>query len=152
DQRRTRVMQHLRSGLIGAVVLAFMLTLAGAQPWAGAGPAGANEGSPASQDLEWSACADIAEAEGAGIEVPVDSARPDGPRFTLRLGRLPALDPAQRKGMLLFIPGGPGVGISEFFGEDLRGRRHIDEFRRQWDVVTFDPRGVGQSSPIRCAP
>src|SRR5262249_9364531 len=37
-------------------------------------------------------------------------------------------------------------------GEDLRTRRHIDEFRRQWDVVTLDPRGIGQTSPIRCAP
>ena len=102
--------------------------------------------------LQWAPCADTPDAECAGIEVPVDHARPDGTTFTLRLGRLPALDPAQRQGVLLFIPGGPGVGISTYFGEDLRGRRHLDAFRRQWDVVTFDPRGVGQSSPIRCAP
>jgi pimeloyl-ACP methyl ester carboxylesterase len=134
-------MRHLRTTLVGAVLLVATLTLAGLQPLAGAAP-----------DVRWSSCRDIADAECAGIEVPVDPARPDGPQFTLRLGRLPALNPAQRKGMLLIIPGGPGVGISNFFGQDLRGRRHLDEFRRQWDVVTFDPRGVGQSSPIRCAP
>jgi pimeloyl-ACP methyl ester carboxylesterase len=145
-------MRHLRTILIGAVLLAATLTLAGPQPRAGAAPGGGVEASPAPQDLRWSACTDIADAECAGIDVPVDFARPDGPRFTLRLGRLPALDPAQRQGVLLFIPGGPGVGISTYFGEDLRGRRHLDAFRRQWDVVTFDPRGVGQSSPIRCAP
>jgi len=134
-------MRHLRTVLVGAVLLAATLTLAGPQPRAGAATV-----------VRWSSCPDIADAECAGIDVPVDPARPNGPRFTLRLGRLPALDPAQRKGMLLGIPGGPGVGISEYFGQDLRTRRHIDEFRRQWDVVTFDPRGVGQSSPIRCAP
>src|SRR5262249_12913323 len=138
--------------LIGAVLLAVTLTLAGPQPGAGAALGGGVQATPGSQDVRWSACPDIADAECAGIEVPVDSVHPDGPRFTLRLGRLPALDPAQRKGMVLFIPGGPGVGISDFFGEDLRRRRHIDDFRRQWDVVTFDPRGTGQSSPTRCAP
>jgi pimeloyl-ACP methyl ester carboxylesterase len=145
-------MRHLRTVPVGAVLLAATLTLAGPQPRAGAAPGGGVEASPAPQDLSWSACTDIVDAECAGIDVPVDFMRPDGPRLTLRLGRLPALDPAQRKGVLLFIPGGPGVGISSQFGEDLRGVRHLDEFRRQWDVVTFDPRGVGQSSPIRCAP
>ena len=134
-------MRHLRTVLVGAVLVAATLTLAGPQPRAGAAPV-----------VRWSSCPDLADAECAGIDVPVDPARPNGPRFTLRLGRLPALDPAQRKGMLLGIPGGPGVGISEYFGQDLRTRRHIDEFRRQWDVVTFDPRGVGETSPIRCAP
>src|SRR5262249_19731966 len=94
----------------------------------------------------------VADADCAFIQVPAGPARPSGVPFALRLGRLPALDPALRQGVLLFIPGGPGVGISTYFGEDLRRARHIDEFRRQWDVVTFDPRGVGRSNPIRCAP
>jgi hypothetical protein len=47
--------------------------------------------------------------ECSGLDVPVDPARPDGRRFTLRLGRLAVLDPTQRKGVLLFIPGGPGA-------------------------------------------
>jgi len=83
--------------------------------------------------------------------VPVDHARPDGPQLTLRLGRVPALDPTQRKGVLLIIPGGPGVGTSKVFN-DTRALHHIDELARQWDVVSFDPRGIGESSPIRCAP
>ena len=106
----------------------------------------------APQPLTWTPCHDVADAECAFIKVPVDHARPGGATFALRLARLPALDPAQRQGVLLIIPGGPGVGISEFFGEELRRLRHLDEFRQQYDVVTFDPRGVGQSNPIRCAP
>ena len=101
--------------------------------------------------LHWSACRDVPDTECAGLEVPVDPARPDGAQFTLRLGRVAATDPARKKGVLLFIPGGPGVGISGVFGQ-LRGLQHIDDFARQHDVVSFDPRGIGQSSPLRCNP
>ena len=83
-----------------------------------------------SPELHWSACRDVPDTECAGLEVPVDPARPDGAQFTLRLGRVPATDPARKKGVLLFIPGGPGVGISGVFGQ-LRGLQHIDDFARQ---------------------
>jgi pimeloyl-ACP methyl ester carboxylesterase len=108
--------------------------------------------SPAAEpQLHWSACRDVPDTECAGLEVPVDPARPDGAQFTLRLGRVAATDPARKKGVLLFIPGGPGVGISGVFGQ-LRELQHIDDFARQYDVVSFDPRGIGQSSPVRCNP
>jgi hypothetical protein len=42
---------------------------------------------------------------------------------------------------------GPGAGIAKIIGGDNRREQHVDEFRRQWDVVSFDPRGVEQSSP-----
>src|SRR5215831_4102894 len=104
-----------------------------------------------SPELRWSACRDVPDVECAGLEVPVDPARPDAAQLTLRLGRVLATDPARKKGVLLFIPGGPGVGISGVFGQ-FRELQHIDDFARQYDVVSFDPRGIGQSSPIRCDP
>jgi pimeloyl-ACP methyl ester carboxylesterase len=104
-----------------------------------------------SPQLRWSACRDVPDVECAGLEVPVDPARPDAGQLTIRLGRVPATDAARKKGVLLFIPGGPGVGISGVFGQ-LRGLQHIDDFARQYDVVSFDPRGIGESSPIRCDP
>ncbi len=102
--------------------------------------------------LHWAACPDVPETECSGLTVPVDPGRPSGEQFTLRIARVPAADPAHKKGMLLFIPGGPGVGIAGTFGGGERTGQHIDEFRRDYDVVTFDPRGIGRSSPIRCAP
>jgi hypothetical protein len=69
--------------------------------------------------------------ECSGLDVPVDPARRDGLRFTLRLGRLPVLDPRQRKGVLLFIRGGPGAGIAKIIGGDNGTAQHVDEFRRQ---------------------
>jgi pimeloyl-ACP methyl ester carboxylesterase len=145
-------MRSLHKAIGGALVVALSLTLFGLHPAAGAAPSGAVEAASSPQVLQWTACPDIPDTECAGLDVPVDPARPDGPRFTLRLGRLPALDPTQRKGVLLFIPGGPGPGIAKTIGGDDRRAQHVDEFRRQWDVVSFDPRGIEQSSPIRCAP
>ena len=54
--------------------------------------------------------------------------------------------------MLLVIPGGPGAGIRETVGGETRAAQHIEELAQQYDVVTFDPRGIGESSPILCAP
>ena len=89
--------------------------------------------------------------ECADIEVPVDHARPDGVTFTLRLGRLPTTDPAQKRGSLLIIPGGPGPGIKITL-VDYGPDHHVDELRRYFDVVSFDPRGIERSNPLRCAP
>src|SRR4051812_29416925 len=110
-------LRQLRRVLVGAGLLAATLTLAGLQPRARAAPGGGVEAAPAPQDLRWSACPDVPDAECTSIQVPLNHARPDGAKLTLRVGRLPALDPAQRKGMLLGIPGGPGVGIGEYLGE-----------------------------------
>src|SRR5262249_7337493 len=90
-----------------------------------------------SSQLRWSACRDVPDVECAGLEVPVDPGRPDAAQFTIRLGRVPATDPARKKGVLLFIPGGPGVGISGLFRQ-FRRLQHIDDFARQYDVVSFD--------------
>jgi pimeloyl-ACP methyl ester carboxylesterase len=144
-------MRRLSTVLVGAVLLALTLPLAGLQPRAGAAPSDAVEVSPGPQALPWSPCPDVPDTECASIQVPIDYARPDGPRLPLRLGRVPAADPARSKGTLLIIPGGPGVGISGVFS-DTRALHHVDELTREWDVVTFDPRGVGESSPIRCSP
>src|SRR5262249_56563954 len=69
----------------------------------------------APQPLTWTPCDDVADAECAFIKVPVDHARPRGATFALPLARPPAPDPAPRPGVLLIIPGGPGVGISPVF-------------------------------------
>jgi pimeloyl-ACP methyl ester carboxylesterase len=106
-----------------------------------------------SGDLHWEPCDDVADAECAWLDVPIDPAQPDGPQLTLRIARLPVLDPSRSLGSLLIIPGGPGVGITAAGGTFgvLRPLFHLDELRAIYDVVTYDPRGIGQSSPIRCA-
>jgi pimeloyl-ACP methyl ester carboxylesterase len=108
----------------------------------------------AAEPLQWAPCDDVPDTECAWLEVPVDHANPDGERISLRLGRVPVVDPAQRDGVLLLIPGGPGAGIREMLAGawGMRSAHHVDEFRQRYDVVTFDPRGIGQSNPLRCDP
>jgi hypothetical protein len=143
QQEEQYLMPHRVLVLI-LILLGAELTLSFRSPAAAAQPGSAPE-------LHWSACRDVPDTECAELEVPVDPTRPDDAQFTLRLGRVAATDPARKKGVLLFIPGGPGVGISGVFGQ-LRGLQHIDDFARHYDVVSFDPRGIGQSSPLRCDP
>jgi pimeloyl-ACP methyl ester carboxylesterase len=98
------------------------------------------------QHLDWSAC-------GSGFQcgwlrVPLDYDQPAGATIKLAVTRKPAGDQDHRVGSLLVNPGGPGgsgIGyarsVSDAFSDNLRER---------FDIVGFDPRGVGQSAPVRC--
>lgn len=134
------------------VVLIVGLVLSGLPSAAWTSPEAEVAASPASSSLSWEPCEDVPDAECAWLEVPIDPARPDGPQLTLRLARLAALDPSRSQGALLIIPGGPGVGTTAAGGTFgvLRPLFHLDELRQTFDVVTYDPRGIGESSPIRC--
>ncbi|MGW6540030.1 alpha/beta fold hydrolase [Streptomyces sp. NPDC055051] len=84
--------------------------------------------------------------ERAVIEVPRDYADPDGPRLTLALSRHRATDPDRRRGVLLSLNGGPG-------GDWGLGRRLADRFvgtapHEVYDLVGFDPRGLGDSTRL----
>ncbi|MFF9274577.1 alpha/beta hydrolase [Streptomyces griseosporeus] len=101
--------------------------------------------------LRWGACDEPAEprAECASLSVPVDWDRPDGPRFDLAVARRKAADPGARVGALVFGPGGPGdSGVDMVVG---RIGRFSPEVRRTFDIVSFDPRGVGRSNPVACS-
>lgn len=81
------------------------------------------------------------------MPVPVDHAEPDGPTLDLALVRVPATDPAQRIGSLFVNPGGPGAsGVEMVEG----GFRFDEATMARYDLVGFDPRGIGASAPLRC--
>jgi pimeloyl-ACP methyl ester carboxylesterase len=97
--------------------------------------------------VQWTRC------EGGGFDcaivpVPLDYDQPNGGSVLLSLIRLPATDPARRIGSLLVNPGGPGgsgVDLVLGFGQFL-----APEIRARFDIVGFDPRGVGRSTALRC--
>jgi pimeloyl-ACP methyl ester carboxylesterase len=95
------------------------------------------------QDLTWSPCGDN---QCAKLTVPVDYARPDGATMQLSVLKVPSTDPAKRIGSLVVNPGGPG-GSGVFYAA---GSQFTDPVRAAYDVVGFDPRGVGSSAPIKC--
>ena len=78
--------------------------------------------------------------------MPLDYARPHGQTLTLAIARHRASKPDERIGSLLMNPGGPGGSAIELIEHDPLPTEFSDRF----DVVGFDPRGVGRSSPIDC--
>ncbi|MFV0253866.1 MAG: alpha/beta fold hydrolase [Beutenbergiaceae bacterium] len=105
--------------------------------------------------IEWGPCEgegseELAAFECASVEVPRDYDRPQGKTTSIALTRLPATSASQRTGSLFVNfggPGGPGVAGLHGWGYFLDPRVHA-----RFDVIGFDPRGVGQSDPITCFP
>lgn len=129
---------------VGAVALA----LCGAGPpvaAAGAGPAGLDRFYR--QKVTWTACETGApkDLQCGKVTVPVDYARPAAGTLDLALARYRAT--GRSRGSVVLNFGGPGgSGVSELA---LGGRQFMD-LTNGYDVVSFDPRGVGRSSPVSC--
>jgi pimeloyl-ACP methyl ester carboxylesterase len=89
----------------------------------------------------------------ATLSVPLDYRQPEGEQITIGLNRLPALDPEQRIGSLVFNPGGPGGAATDIIAlEALGAPLFTPAVRAHFDIVGMDPRGVGASTPVRCDP
>jgi pimeloyl-ACP methyl ester carboxylesterase len=78
----------------------------------------------------------------------MDYARPHGRRITVTISRLPATDPGLRRGVLLTNPGGPG-GSGLLLPAGLAGQLP-PEILQRYDLIGFDPRGVGHSTLVTC--
>ena len=101
--------------------------------------------------IEWNTCegSTNTEVECGNIEVPFDYADPEQGSFVLYVKKHNAANPADRIGSMMVNPGGPGFGGSSladdaqyYFSQDL-----IDRF----DIIAWDPRGTGESTPaVKC--
>lgn len=99
-----------------------------------------------SQKLTWSKCYDNFEC--TYLQVPVDYSNLKEGRFKLHVLRLKAGNQRKRIGSLVINPGGPGAsGVDYAYNaEYIFGPSLLEKY----DIVGFDPRGVGTSAPIRC--
>jgi pimeloyl-ACP methyl ester carboxylesterase len=115
------------------------------------------------QSVSWESCSedsllpddyqnedfDADAAQCGSFDVPASYSSEFGrdlPDLNIAVLKSPALDQANKLGTLFFNPGGPGASGIEVV-------QYIEipkEIRQKYDVVGFDPRGVGKSSPIRC--
>jgi pimeloyl-ACP methyl ester carboxylesterase len=103
-------------------------------------------------EIAWGSCgADLPAFQCATVEVPTDYDRPHGATTTIALTRLPASDPARKIGTLFTNPGGPG-GSGVDFVQQLGQTAYQPEVRARFDILGFDPRGVGKSDPVTCFP
>ena len=83
------------------------------------------------------------------MRVPLDADRPDGKRIRIAVSRVRATgQQEERRGVLLVNPGGPG-GSGLPYAVTKR-EKLPEQVRRSYDVIGFDPRGVGHSAPADC--
>ncbi|MFN8126538.1 MAG: alpha/beta hydrolase [Candidatus Nanopelagicales bacterium] len=103
----------------------------------------------AGDSLDWRPCGSRARPrECATVPVPIDYSDPSGPLIDIAVARIPARDPARRRGAIVIEPGGPGIsGVNEILQYDSYLTDRVEKY---YDVVGFDPRGVGSSSPVWC--
>ncbi|MGA5304091.1 alpha/beta hydrolase [Nucisporomicrobium flavum] len=102
-----------------------------------------------SDSLRWEPCPDGgAPLECASVAVPMDWRQPGGPTVALKVARLPAT--GKRMGAVFANPGGPGKsGVRSL---PAMARKFGAEVRESYDIVSWDPRGVGDSAPLSCPP
>ncbi|GAA0920860.1 alpha/beta hydrolase [Nonomuraea longicatena] len=98
------------------------------------------------QRVRWQDCE--AGLQCATIRAPLDPAALGGQMVELALARLPVTEPARRIGSLVLNFGGPGFsGLEQL----PHMRESLAVLRKSYDIVAYDPRGVGRSTGLRCA-
>jgi pimeloyl-ACP methyl ester carboxylesterase len=111
---------------------------------------------PANSTLHWHACTGLTGQIGIHdctmLSVPLDYADPGGRHISLALDMIPATaPPSQQQGILLVNPGGPGASGLSWSAALADGLS--PSVARDYDIVGFDPRGVGSSVPqLSCDP
>ena len=110
-----------------------------------------------SETLHWGGCPADAAAPGlrcATLKVPLDYQQPNGRKITIAVSRMASPHPAKRRGVLLVNsggPGGPGLHYPVDFANAATYKLALPQsVRDRYDIIGFDPRGVGHSAPVTC--
>ncbi|MEV7729022.1 alpha/beta hydrolase [Streptomyces sp. NPDC087917] len=138
---RTRVRSHLAVPAAACLLLGSVV---------GAGPPEAPSPAPGSS-IRWGACREkpVPAAMRCGVlTVPLDHADPAKGTTRVALARIPATAPGRgpRRSLLLNFGGPGGRGIAGL-AADTKDYAKLGE---RFDLITFDPRGVGLSDPVSC--
>ncbi|GAA4190716.1 alpha/beta fold hydrolase [Streptosporangium oxazolinicum] len=109
--------------------------------------------------IAWGPCTDIKRPGGEApakpepaqqcgkLKVPLDYARPDGESIEIAVIRVKATNPGRRIGSLVFNFGGPGASGVDTMAQAAKA---FTTLNGRFDLVSFDPRGVGRSDGVRC--
>jgi pimeloyl-ACP methyl ester carboxylesterase len=128
----------------GCGIAALAAALPGGIPPAAASAASAVPG----ESAHWRACGYAAGFQCAYVQVPLDYAQPEGQKIQIAVIRHLATDPARRVGSLVVNPGGPGGPGTVVL--PLIYNRFPAAVRERFDIVSFDPRGIGRSDGLQC--
>jgi pimeloyl-ACP methyl ester carboxylesterase len=141
------ILRGARITLLGGLIL---LLNAATGLTAYAAPASPSNVAP----IQWGACAAAPAGipdggqQCATISVPLNYSDPNGKHISVSVSRIPAAQPSQRRGVLLMNPGGPGGP-----GLDMPRIATVimpQSVLNKYDLIGFDPRGVGTSTPLTC--
>ncbi len=98
-----------------------------------------------SHPISWHACSPGSTYLCARLPVPLDYADPSAGTIELALVELPATG-KHVIGDLVMNPGGPGASGIQF----LEQASFPPSLEASFNLVSFDPRGIGASDPVRC--
>ncbi|MFI6594885.1 alpha/beta hydrolase [Nonomuraea sp. NPDC050536] len=109
--------------------------------------------------IAWGPCTDVTRPGGqtpgqqqstmqcGKLAVPLDYTKPDGDKIEMAVIKIPATGPGKRIGSLVFNFGGPGASGVDTMAQAAKAFTHLNT---QYDLVSFDPRGVQRSAGVRC--
>ena len=83
----------------------------------------------------------------AKVKVPLDYSQPDGQTIEIAMKKHQATG-SVRQGTLFGNPGGPGYSGVEMV--ENNETQFSPALNQAYDIIGFDPRGVGASTPITC--
>jgi pimeloyl-ACP methyl ester carboxylesterase len=135
-----------KTAIAAALAVAVGLVLAPA-PASPAAPGPLRGTAPPVPVLDWSPC--HGGFQCATARVPLDYRHPDGAKISIAVIRRLAADPAHRLGSLFINGGGPGPQVA---GLVSSYQAIPAALRDSYDIITFDPRGFGGSTPVQCFP
>ncbi|MQA75513.1 MAG: alpha/beta fold hydrolase, partial [Solirubrobacterales bacterium] len=107
----------------------------------------------AAQELEWGECPPSPRLdprqECASLPVPLNYSAPGGETIEIAVSRMVTSSPDQRRGVILYNPGGPGS--SGIYGPSRLAATMPQGVLDRYDLVGFDPRGINFSAPVSCS-
>lgn len=113
-------------------------------------PSASAEPSP---EIRWEACPATVSEPGAqcgSFDTPMRYDDPNGPTISVGVMKIPAANPAAKRGVLFGNPGGPGGDAYTYFGNPDFGFEWPEEITNEWDRVIVQPRGLRHSTPLEC--
>lgn len=155
DRNRETVVRRLdmnRQRSIGqGLALVVVLGLGGSPT-----PASADADEPPESRVQWGECPKDVVAEAAPsklqcatVPVPLDYADPGGAQIDLMISRPAGTNPAERRGVLMLNPGGPG-GSGLALSALLVSQGLPTSVSDSYDLIGMDTRGIGHSAPVTC--
>ena len=111
---------------------------------------------PKPAPIGWTKCSSLAadavtsvgSFQCGSLKVPISYSDPGAGSLSLALVRLPASGPAPARGDIVTNPGGPGGSGVDFLEQNANG--FPSSLRSEFNLVSFDPRGVARSDPVSC--